>query len=410
MIGSSSLGAQNRLAVHVTADAERQIRQGHPWIYNRAIRRQNHPGCPGDLAVVFDRNKRFLAIGLYDPTSPIRVRILHRGRPTPIDRDWFQRQLACALKLRKPLLSAQTTACRLVYGENDGFPGLVIDRYGGLCVIKLYTVAWIAHLQDVLDALRRVLPVAHIVLRLSRQVREHTTFLRGMKDGMMLVGSIGESPVTIHENGLAFEVDPVRGQKTGFFLDQRDNRLRVEQLSAGRTVLDTFAYTGGFSVYAARGRATEVTSVDFSAPVLKAAARNMACNTRWPGVAKAMHRTVKGDVFELLKKYRKSRRNFGMVILDPPAFAKKKTDVGKALSAHGSLTTLALSVLKPGGVLVSACCSGQVSAKQFFQVSHQAAKTARRHLRILERTEHALDHPVCFSEGAYLKCVFAVVS
>ncbi len=143
---------------------------------------------------------------------------------------------------------------------------------------------------------------------------------------------------------------------------------------------------------------------------MKAAARNMACNKRWPGVAKAAHRIVKGDVFELLKKYRTSRRDFGMVILDPPTFAKTKTDVGKALSAHGSLTRLALSVLKPGGVLVSACCSGQVSAEKFFQVSHQAAKTARRHLRILERTEHALDHPVRFSEGAYLKCLFAVVS
>ncbi len=267
--------ADKRIALRVNSQAERALRQGHPWVFDLSIIEQSHSGAPGDLAVIFDNKRRFLAIGLYDPTSSIRVRILQHHKPATINADWFQDKLTSAANIRAPLKETDTTGYRLVHGENDGLPGLIIDRYAETLVLKLYTPAWIPHLKEFCSALAQVNPHERLILRLNRSLLKQTEFLFGLNDGMTLSGPTQDDLILFRENGLTFECDPIHGQKTGFFLDQRDNRARVEKLSKGKSVLNVFAYTGGFSVYAARGGAKQVVSVDISAPAIEAAVRNM---------------------------------------------------------------------------------------------------------------------------------------
>jgi 23S rRNA (cytosine1962-C5)-methyltransferase len=404
--------AERRIALRVTPAAERAIRQGHPWVFDQAITEQSHSGQPGDLAVIFDEKRRFLAVGFYDPISPLRVRILQQGQPTPIDAAWFHDKLTAAAQLRSVLndlpSESATTGYRLVHGENDGLPGLVIDRYADTLVIKLYSPAWVIHLRDICSTLAQECAAERLILRLSRAIQKHPDHLYGMSDGQLLDGIPLDGPLLFQENGLTFEAEPILGQKTGFFLDQRDNRARVERLSQGKTVLNVFAYSGGFSVYAARGGAKRVVSVDLSAPALQAAERNMAHNRHISNVAAAQHETVAQDAFDVLVRMHNRQERFDVVILDPPMFAQNQAQIATALAAYRKLTHLGLDVLRSGGTLVQASCSSRVDADHFFNAIHQAARDAGRPLNELERTAHALDHPIRFKEGAYLKCLFAV--
>ncbi|HID54060.1 MAG TPA: class I SAM-dependent rRNA methyltransferase [Anaerolineae bacterium] len=399
--------SERRIAIHVTPAAERSIRSGHPWVFENSIQKQSFAGRPGDLAILFDRKRRFLAVGLYDPTSSIRVRILQAGKQATIDAAWLQERLAATAASRSPLRHTDTTGYRLVHGENDGLPGLIIDRYGETYVIKLYTPAWIPWLPDVVGGLTANAEPERIILRLSRALQRQEEWLYGRQDGQTLLGEPPAAPILFRENGLTFEADVLRGQKTGFFLDQRDNRARVEALAEGKSVLNVFAYTGGFSVYAARGGASRVTSLDISPGALAAAKRNFAHNQDDPQVAACRHKIWSGDAFAGLAEMAAQGRLFDMVILDPPSFAKKQAEVEQALGAYGRLVKLALGVLNEEGILVAASCSSRVSSDEFFRVVHQTARLARRPLREIERTGHALDHPVTYPEGAYLKCLFA---
>ena len=398
-----------RIAIRVSAQAERALRQGHPWIFDQAITEQSHAGSPGDLAVIFDNKRRFLAVGLYDPSSSIRVRILQHRRPAIINVDWFQEKVSAAENLRKSL-PPETNGYRLVHGENDGLPGLIIDRYAETLVLKLYTPAWIPHLNGLCSALVQIYPNKNIILRLNRSLVKQDEFLFGLKDGMTLAGTTHEDLILFQENSLTFECDPIHGQKTGFFLDQRDNRARVEKLSKGKSVLNLFAYTGGFSVYAARGGAKKVTSVDISAPAIEAAVRNFEYNKQTPMIAAAQHETITADAFEVLAQMEIEKRKYDMVIIDPPMFAQNQSQVASALSSYRRLTRLGLGVLRPDGILVQASCSSRVDAETFFETIHQTAREVNRRLTEIERTTHALDHPIGFFEGAYLKCLFATAT
>jgi 23S rRNA (cytosine1962-C5)-methyltransferase len=402
--------ASKRIALRVAAPAERALRQEHPWVFDQSIVDQSHSGVPGDLAVIFDSKRNFQAIGLYDPTSPIRVRILQKGKPATIDQAWFQEKMTAAATLREPLQKKDTNGYRLVHGENDGLPGLVVDRYAETLVIKLYTPAWVPHLREVCSALSQVQPFERLILRLSRSLNKQSKYLHGLTDGMTLAGQTPERLLLFKENGLTFECDPINGQKTGFFLDQRENREREKALSKGKTVLNMFSYTGGFSLYAADGGAKEVVSVDFSSPATEATLRNIAYNQDHPNVKTANFETIARDAFEVLAQMEKEKRRFDIVILDPPMFAQNQAQVETALAAYRRLTALGVVLIKPGGVLVQASCSSRVDADRFFDAVHGSAKEAGRPLREIERTGHALDHPVTFREGSYLKCLFAAVS
>ena len=399
--------AGRRLAFRVTPAGQRALRGGHPWLFAEAVTHQGAGGEPGDLAVIFDDRRDFLAIGLYDPTSQIRVRVLQHGTPAAINVAWLGDRLQSALALRSALPDTGTTGYRMVHGENDGLAGLVIDRYDATLVVKLYSLAWVRWLPDLRGALQAICPAERVVLRLSRDLCRHPEYLYGLADGATLSGPPPVGPVLFSENGLTFEADVLRGQKTGFFLDQRDNRARAATLADGRRTLNVFAYSGAFSVYAARGGAPEVLSVDSSEPALEAVGRNFAHNSHIPTVAASHHVEMAADAFATMASLRDRGQRFGLVIVDPPSFAKRQSEADRALHSYARLTTLALGVLEAGGTLVIASCSSRVEAPAFYATVTRAAEQSGRPLHQIGQTDHPLDHPVRFPEGAYLKCLFA---
>ncbi|MDO8362813.1 MAG: class I SAM-dependent methyltransferase [Actinomycetota bacterium] len=410
----------SRLAVRVTPDALRQIRGGHPWVYETSIDSLKGPTIddgsakPGDLAVVFDDDRRFTAIGLYDPASPIRIKVIHQGKPATVDRAFWTRHITTALATRQPLLdrnaadpATASTGYRCISGENDGFPSLVLDRYDRTLVLKLYSTIWVPHLADLVPAIEDVFHPDALVLRLARNIDQPG--LCGLEEGDALIGVSPSDPVLFQENGLTFEADVVHGQKTGHFLDQRDNRAYVRRLADGRRVLDMFAATGGFSVHAAAGGAHEVVAVDLSEPTLAAASRNMQHNIGLAEVAACTFRPMVGDAFEVMNRLARNGERFDMVIIDPPSFTPRQASVDRALQQYALLTEKGVKLVRPGGVLVQASCSSRVAADEFFTtVSHSAAQ-AGRPLDELRRSGHPLDHPVAFAQGRYLKAVFANV-
>ncbi|MGD8586707.1 MAG: class I SAM-dependent rRNA methyltransferase [Chloroflexota bacterium] len=400
-----------RIALGVKPAAERALRQGHPWLFDHSIRRQSRNGRPGDLAVVFDAKDRFLAIGLYDPDSPIRVRVLHHGQPMTVDAKWFRARLSQAFARRNPLLDGGTTGYRLLHGENDGLPGIVLDRYGDSGVVRLDTAAWVPHLDQVLSEALALAPLKNLVLRLSRRLQNHPETLHGLQDGQSLFGALPAQPVLFSENGLRFEADLGRGQKTGFFLDQRDNRATLEKLISQdgrlRQVLNVFAYTGAFSVYAARGGASHLTNIDASEVALAGAERNLVLNREQWATPDVNHDAICGDAFSILADLAAAGRLYDVVVIDPPSFANKQAQVPAAKSAYRHLVHLGLAVLRPNGLLVMSSCSSRIEAGDYFDLITRAAGEAGRPLLEVARSGHPIDHPIGFPEGAYLKCLFA---
>ncbi|WP_026332412.1 23S rRNA (cytosine(2499)-C(5))-methyltransferase [Deinococcus apachensis] len=394
--------ARPRLRLRVTATAESHLRAGHPWLYESSVREQNREGEAGELAVVYDRRDRFLALGLYDPHSPLRLRVLHMGLPVVVDEAWWEARLEAAVHRRAALFGPETDGYRVLNGESDGFPGAVLDRYSRTLVLKLYTAAWFPHLSLLLRLLEERFPKYRVVVRLSRNI-ETLAEEAGLHDGETLVGTEPDGPVIFRESGLHFEADVVRGQKTGFFLDQRENRRRVEAVAKGRRVLNAFSFSGGFSLYAARGGATDVVSLDISAHALRSAERNFALNVADPHIAACRHETVQADVFDWLSG---TRREFDLIVLDPPSLARREAERAGAIRAYAKLAADGLRRLAPGGILVSASCSAHVSADEFFEAVRGVARRSSRRWRELRTSRHAPDHHAAFPEAEYLKAIY----
>jgi 23S rRNA (cytosine1962-C5)-methyltransferase len=393
-----------RLRLRVTAAAESILRSGHPWLFAESIREQNREGKLGELAVVFDRNDRFLAVGLYDPESPIRLRVLHTGKPQTINRDWWAARLEQSLARRKDLFDGQTTGFRWINGESDGWPGLVLDRYDRTLVLKLYTAAWLPLGQEIAALINERLQPERIVLRLSRNIRTQAESEFTKTDGEVIHGPPMAEPAVFMETGLRFEADVLRGQKTGFFLDQRENRRRVEALARGRSVLNAFSFTGGFSVYAARGGARAVTDLDLSRHALAGARRNFALNQDNARVAGFPHELAQADAFEWLSG--NAKRKFDLIVLDPPSLAKREAERAGAIRAYQRLARLGIEHLERDGILVACSCSAHVTAEEFFGAVRGAAASTGRKFAELETTGQPPDHPAGFKEGDYLKAIF----
>ena len=404
--GQVASGAAGRapLRLRVTAAAESILRAGHPWLYAESIRSQNRTGETGDLAVVYDRKDRFLAVGLFDPGSAIRVRVLHTGKPRPIDRTFWRQRLEQALRIRRGLFDELTTGFRLINGESDGWPGLVLDRYDQTLVLKIYTAAWLPSLDTVVHAVQAQLPSERIVLRLSRNIEQLAGELSGRQDGQVLLGVPLSGPVNFLETGLSFEADVQRGQKTGFFLDQRENRRRIETLARGRSVLNAFSFSGGFSVYAARGGARSVLDLDISPHALASAERNFALNRRDTSVSACRQERFQADTFEWLEDNRSVK--YGLIILDPPSLARRETERAGAIQAYARLASLGIRHLAPGGILLACSCSAHVSETEFFGTIRGAAARQKAGYTELAVAGQPPDHPATFLEAKYLKAIY----
>ena len=379
------------------------MRGGHPWVYADRVKELNRPGTAGELGIAYDRQDRFMAIGLYDPDSPIALRVLHTGKPVQLDDAWWGGRLAPALRERAGLFDEQTTGYRCVNGESDGWPGLVLDRYAGTYVLKLYTAAWFPHLERVAGLIMEQCRPISLVLRLSRNIRVAAGPL-GLADGQILRGETVTGPIQFLEHGKMFEADVIRGQKTGFFLDQRENRRRVGELAVGRDVLNVFSHAGGFSVYAAAGGAKSATDLDLSAHALTAAERNFQLNIALPAVGACRHRTIQADAFDWLAA--SSPETYDLVIIDPPSLAKRQSEKVPALEAYDRLATSGLKLLRPGGMLVAASCSAHVRADEFFDLVREAVRRSRLPVTEMETARHAPDHPARIPEAAYLKAIY----
>ncbi|HSY74241.1 MAG TPA: class I SAM-dependent methyltransferase [Dongiaceae bacterium] len=392
-----------RLSLRITAAAETILRSGHPWLFADSIHESNRAGQLGELAVIYDRKDKFLAVGLFDPDSPIRVRILHAGKPQTIDAAWWQMRLEKPLAIRRDLFDAQTTGYRLIHGENDGWPALVLDKYDLTLVLKIYSAAWLSRLDETVSLFKEKILCERIVLRLSRNIQSIAEKEFQRRDGQVLFGSTPDGPMIFSENGVRFEADVLRGQKTGFFLDQRESRAEVEELSRGKKALNAFSFSGGFSIYAARGGAVSVTDLDISAHALESAKRNFALNQDFPGVANCRHEIVQADCFDWLEK---TSEKFDLIVLDPPSLAKRADEREGAIRAYERLNSLGIARLSRDGILVAGSCSAHISAPEFFDAVRRAAVKSGRKFTELKTLRHPPDHPATFKEAEYLKVIY----
>ncbi len=404
LVALDEIPSVRTVATRVEPRALRAVRRGHPWVFDHSIRSQQPNPTPGDLAVIFDDRRRFVGIGLADPSSPIAIRMLHHGSPLAIDARFFADRVGDALARRRSILDdPDTTGLRLIHGENDRLPGLVVDRYADILVVKLYTGAWERHLRAVLHPLVEACDTRTVVLRASRAVQRSWSSNAGPSwrhEGSVLAGDNLDTPVPFRERGLTFLAEVRSGHKTGFFLDQRDNRQRVRRLAAGARVLDVFSSSGGFSAHAAAGGAVSVTSVDISAAALDVARHHVAVNA--PGTD---HSVVAGNAFDILNRFHHQRRRFDLVIIDPPSFTSDRRTVPAARRAYGRLTRAGLDVLADGGTLMQASCSARIGEAQF--LTDIRARFGDWLFERVETTGQPVDHPVGFPEGGYLKAVFA---
>jgi 23S rRNA (cytosine1962-C5)-methyltransferase len=379
---------------------EKPVRNRHPWIFSGAIQRVQGKPEDGDLVCVADDQGLILATGYFNSRSQIVVRLLTWDPDEEIDTEFWRRRLQRAIAGRAHLAEdPSTTAYRLVHAEADGLPGLVVDRYGDWLVVQCLTLG-MARRRDEIVALLADLSnptaLAGIYARDDADVRH--------KEGLPLeTGTLwGAAPpdlLEIAEHGCRFLVDVKRGHKTGFYLDQRDNRLRTAAYCRGAAVLNAFAYTGGFGIYAARAGAQSVVNVEASAEALSLAEQNLALN------GCASQELIQGDVFQVLRGYREEGQRFDLVILDPPKFATSQAQVMRASRGYKDVNLLAMQLLQPGGLLVTFSCSGLVSADLFQKIVFGASVDAGRDVQILEWLAQGPDHPVLlsFPESAYLK-------
>jgi len=373
---------------------------GHPWLFSGAIQSVEGDPSDGDVVDVAAADGSFLARGLYNARSQIRVRCYARTAE-PLDDDFFAARIRDAVRLRTGVLKLgdPAGACRLVFSEGDGISGLTVDRYGPYLAVQLTSLALAARRDPLVSALVAEVAPLGVMLRTEKGILEEERL--ELRDGP-LEGTLPVEPIEIVDGGLRFSVDLRTGHKTGFYLDQRDNRLRAAAHAPGRTVADIFCYSGGFSIAAAAHGAERVTGVDSSAPALALAEHNAARN----GVAERT-RFVRGDAFGWLEAQARAGMRYGMVILDPPRFARTSRGVRSALRAYERLNGLALRVLEPDGILVTCSCSGRVSAEDFLAAVGRAAAAESRTVQVLERAGQAPDHPVSATcpESAYLKCL-----
>lgn len=377
------------------AGREAALLRGHPWVFSGAIAKiKGHPS-DGDIVLASDSRGRALALGFVNSKTDISFRVLEQDCERVIDEAFWKERVASAARLRERLLDPSTSAFRLINAEGDGCPGLIVDVYGRVLVLSISTAGMEKQRQNILDALISQMRPDGIYEQSAGRSRG----LEGLPERKgFLYGDDRQSVIRITENGLVFDVDIIGGQKTGFFLDQRVNREKIGALSGGACVLNCFCYTGAFSVYAARGKAARVVSLDISKSACEAASRHLSLN----GYSAEDHPVIEADVFGYL---REPGEEFDLIVLDPPAFAKTRRDVPKASRGYKDINMHAMKHLVRGGTLATFSCSNAIEEDLFYKIVQGAARDARVQLQLLARLEAGPDHPLALGhpEGRYLK-------
>ncbi len=381
---------------------EESLVGGHAWIFSGALQQPPRWIESGGLVDVKSSKGQFVARGYYNPQTDIAIRILTRNPEEAIDAEFVRDRVRRAVELRHVFQLEQTNAYRLIHSEGDGLPGLIVDRFADILVMQIHTAGMERLRPLLIEALLEETGVSGILLRNDSMSRRREGL--EVEEPVIVAGDVPEH-VIIRENGVQFLVDPWQGQKTGFFLDQRDKRQSLRKYAQGKRVLNCFSYTGGFSLYAAlTSKDTHVTSVDISAPAVEASRKNFELN----GLNPDNHEFRIADVFAYLEAAAERHEQFDVVILDPPAFAKTQSTRNNALKAYRRLNTLGMQVLRPGGILLTCSCSGVVGMDDLLGVLSLSAQRFQRPVQLLETYTHGVDHPInlAMPETAYLKAVF----
>jgi len=385
-------------ALFLKAGREKSLLRRHPWIFSGAVQHVDEEALAGGTVDLRSANKQFLARAAYSPTSQIRARVW-TFEDEPVDAGFFRRRIRSAIDARQKLnVTGQSNAYRLIYAESDGIPGLIVDRYDDVLVLQSLTAGSEFWKETLADLLLAETGLSIIYERSDADVRE----LEGLETKVgLLRGTLPDSQITIHENGLKFNVNVGSGHKTGFYLDQRANRQRVRELAKDKDVLDCFCYTGGFTINALAGGAKSTLSIDSSADALALAKENVELNSLHAKKANFLE----GDIFQLLRKFRDENSSFDMIILDPPKFAPTAAQAERAARGYKDINLLAFKLLRAGGMLVTFSCSGGVDAGLSQKIVAGAALDASVEAQIVEHLSQGSDHPVSlhFPEAAYLK-------
>ncbi|GIV34775.1 MAG: ribosomal RNA large subunit methyltransferase I [Chitinophagales bacterium] len=386
-----------RPAVFLKPGRQISLQRKHPWVFSGAIARMEGQPSAGDTVEIYDSQGQWMARGAYSPHSQIRIRIWTFVSGEDIDEGFFQQRIKRSLSLRQDILP-DSSSYRLCYGESDNLPGIIIDRYEHFLVVQLLSAGAERWRNAIIHALCNVFPALSIYERSDSEVRT--------KEGLsprkgVIAGEEPPSLVEVRESACRFWVDIRNGHKTGFYLDQRNNRERLQACAAGKEVLNCFSYTGAFAVAALKGGAVHVINADTSEEVLKLATQNLHLN----GFAETQFENVAEDVFSLLRKYRNQNRFFDLIILDPPKFADARRHLEKAARGYKDINRLAFHLLKPGGLLCTFSCSGLLEEPLFQKIVADAALDTGKEVALLHRLGQAPDHPVAlnFPESAYLK-------
>lgn len=398
----------------VTPKAERSAKSGHPWVYGEEVTAVQGTYQPGDLVDVVSKSGTYLGTGFVNDHSKIRVRIISTNANDTFDAAFYERRLRYALSYRKQVMGEQYSCCRLLYGDSDSFPGLTVDRFNDVLVAEVLSLG-IDRIKD------RLFP---LLVKLLREDGQQISGIYERSDSAIrdlegLPRTSGEYPIEgcslegrrtarICENGIAYDVDFIQGQKTGYFLDQKYNRLAVARLARGLTVLDCFTHTGSFALNAAKGGAERVTAVDISSSAIDMARHNAGLN----GLTEKID-FVTTDVFDLMTELsQRGRSDYSMIILDPPAFAKSRRSVKDAARGYKDINYRAMRILPRGGYLVTASCSHFMTDELFRKMLASAAADAHVTLRQIEARQQSPDHPILWGvpETEYLKFyIFQVV-
>jgi 23S rRNA (cytosine1962-C5)-methyltransferase len=396
----ASTSADTPARVLLRKGRARPLWYGHPWVYANAVERVEGAPEPGDVVSLADHDGRFIGRGFYNPRSQIPVRLCTRA-DEPVDAAFFAARVARARRIRSRLglPSPSTDVYRLINSEGDDLPGLVVDVYGDAAVAQLTTLGIAARRNEIYDALEAELGVKTIFELAPAAYAE----LEGFASGARVARGASRPTLPVIENDIKLEIEPLSGQKTGMFIDQRETRARVGALARGARVLDCYAYAGGFSLAAARGGAAAITAVDSSARAIARIEAHAAANG-------AAIEAIEADVFRYLETV--TPQAFDLVIIDPPKFARARKDLEAARKGYERLNQLAMQATAPGGVLVTCSCSQNVDAENFERIVAAGAKQAGREVRVFERRGAAPCHlvPPAFPEGEYLKVLLCVVS